>query len=96
MCQKDIFDFGFYLVVKISMTIDEPVTVGIVGMTPKYLVWNGRSRTINKVGLHHFFREGRTLFHVFSVVSGSMFFRLVLNTETLKWRLSEVSDGLSD
>jgi hypothetical protein len=46
--------------------------------------------------LHHTFRSGRTLFHVFSVASKSLFFRLVLNTDTLFWRLEEISDGLPD
>ena len=63
---------------------------------PKWLVWNGRLYPVLKVGLHHTFREGRSLFHVFSVVSRTLFFRLVLNTENLHWRLEEISDGLSN
>jgi hypothetical protein len=46
--------------------------------------------------LHHTFKSGRILFHVFSVASKSLFFRLVLNTDTLFWRLEEISDGLPD
>ncbi|OGM18599.1 hypothetical protein A2686_01760 [Candidatus Woesebacteria bacterium RIFCSPHIGHO2_01_FULL_38_10] len=60
---------------------------------PKWIIWNNRFYPIVKVGLHHTFRQGRTLFHVFSVASKSMFFRLVLNTENLHWRLEETSDG---
>lgn len=63
---------------------------------PKWLVWNGRLYPVVKIGLHHTFRQGRTLYHVFSVASKSLFFRLVLDTETLHWRLEEISDGLPD
>jgi hypothetical protein len=61
---------------------------------PKWVVWNGRLYPILKVGLHHVYREGRTLYHVFSVVSRSIFFRLVFNTENLQWRLEEVEDDM--
>jgi hypothetical protein len=56
--------------------------------------WAGREYPILKIGLHHQYRQGRTLFHVFSAVSESLFFRLVLNTDSLFWTLEEVSDGL--
>ncbi|OGM20028.1 hypothetical protein A2863_02415 [Candidatus Woesebacteria bacterium RIFCSPHIGHO2_01_FULL_38_9b] len=61
---------------------------------PRWLVWNGRLYPVVKIGLHHTFRQGRTLFHVFSVASKTLFFRLVLNTDNLHWRLEEISDGL--
>ncbi len=61
---------------------------------PKWVVWNGRLYPVVKVGLHHTYRKGRTLFHVFSVASKNMFFRLVFNTDNLYWRLEEISDGL--
>ena len=61
---------------------------------PKWLVWNGRLYPIVKIGLHHTYRSGRTLFHVFSVASKSLFFRLVFNTDNLHWRLEEISDGM--
>jgi hypothetical protein len=65
-------------------------------VVPKWVIWNGRLYPIAKVGLHHTFRRGRTLYHVFSVASKSLFFRLVLDTENLHWRLEEISDGLPD
>ena len=61
---------------------------------PKWVVWNNRLYPIVKIGLHHTFRQGRTLYHVFSVASKSLFFRLVLNTDNLHWRLEEISDGM--
>jgi hypothetical protein len=61
---------------------------------PVRLKWQGRTYTLTKLGLHHTFREGRVLHHVFSVSDGATFFRLDLNTESLEWRLMEISDGL--
>lgn len=75
------------------MTIDEPVTVGIVNDIPKYVIWKGRNYIISKIGLHHTFRGGRTLYHIFSVVSDTLFFKLRLNTDSLIWKLTEISDG---
>lgn len=66
-------------------------------MGPVRVVFDGREYTaVRKVGLHHTYRIGRTLFHVFSVVAGSVFLRLVLNTDNLFWTLEEISDGESD
>jgi len=83
---------------KVSM----PVSVSLVydsqkrKVLPKWLIFNGRLYPIIKVGLHHTYRRGRTLFHVFSVTSHNLFFRLVLDSETLHWRLEEISDGMPD
>ena len=57
------------------------------------ICWEGREYEIKKLGYHHSFRRGRTLFHVFSVASDAMFFRLVLDTENLTIRVMEVADG---
>lgn len=75
------------------MLIAEPVTVGLVNHMPKYVIWKGRSYPISKIGLHHTFREGQTLYHIFSVLAGSLFLRLRLNTDNLQWRLEEISDN---
>lgn len=63
---------------------------------PKVVVWEGKIYRIKKIGLHHTLRSGRSLYHVFSVESDELFFRLVLNTDNLHWRLEEVSDGEPD
>jgi len=79
-----------------------PVSVGIVydhrkrKVIPKWVLWEGKVYPIEKVGLHHTFRQGRTLYHVFSVSTKTLFFRLVLDTDSLHWRLEEISDGLAD
>jgi len=81
--------------------IDVPISATLIydsttrRVMPKSIVWNGRIYKIIKVGLHHTYRTGRVLFHVFSAVSDTLFFRLVLNTETLHWRLEEIGDGES-
>lgn len=83
-------------------TLRERVSVNLVfdnkskQVIPKHLMWQGRLHTITQVGLHHTYRFGRTLIHVFSVTDGTTFFRLELNTETLHWFLTEVSDGQPD
>lgn len=80
--------------------ISTPVSVSLAfdskkrKVMPRWIVWNNRLYPIVKIGLHHTFRQGRTLYHVFSVASKTLFFRLVLNTENLHWRLEEISDGL--
>ncbi|OGM19420.1 hypothetical protein A2955_03355 [Candidatus Woesebacteria bacterium RIFCSPLOWO2_01_FULL_37_19] len=76
--------------VSVSMTFDSAKRK----VAPKAMVWNGRLYPIVKIGLHHTFRQGQTLFHVFSVASSTLFFRLVLNTDNLHWRLEETSDGM--
>lgn len=81
-----------------TQKVSEPVSVSFAydsakrKVYPKWIVWNNRLYPVIKVGLHHTFREGRTLYHVFSVVSKTLFFRLVLDTETLHWKLEEISD----
>ncbi len=65
-------------------------------VAPKRILFEGRQHDIAKIGYHHTFREGRTLYHVFSVSSDTLFFKLVLNTDTLAWSLEEISDGESN
>lgn len=76
------------------MIIDEKVTVGMVNDIPKYVIWKGRNHNINKIGLHHLFRQGRTLYHIFSVVADTIFMRLKFDTDTLFWTLEEIEDGI--
>ena len=79
--------------------ISEPISVGVSfdhtksRISPRWVVWNGKLHAIINIGLHHSYRTGRTLYHVFSVASKTLFFRLVLNTQNLYWRLEEISDG---
>jgi len=63
-------------------------------VSPRKILWNGREYLITSTGLHHTYRQGRTLFHVFSVVANRTFFRLTLNTDNLFWQLDEIDDGI--
>jgi hypothetical protein len=76
------------------MTIDEKVTVGMVDNIPKYVVWHGRNYTVTKIGLHHIYREGKVLYHIFSIVADTVFMRLKFDTENLNWTLEETEDGI--
>jgi hypothetical protein len=76
------------------MMINEKVTVGMVNDIPKYVVWKGRSHTITQIGLHHVFRLGTTLYHIFSVTAGTLFMRLKFDTDTLGWTLEETENGI--
>ena len=75
------------------MKLDENVTVVMVDSHPKYVRWRGRNYTITKIGLHHVYRTGRTLYHIFSVLTGTIFMRLKLNTDNLNWSLEEIADS---
>lgn len=57
---------------------------------PSVLKRQGRVYRITTVSLHHCFRQGRTLIHVFSASDGNTFWRIQLNTDTLHWELTEV------
>lgn len=79
--------------------LNVPVSVSLVynhkmqKVAPYWVVWEGKTYKITKIGLHHTFREGRVLYHVFSVETPTLFLRLVLDTETLHWKLEEIADG---
>jgi hypothetical protein len=60
-------------------------------VTPLALRWDGEVKRITSVDLHHSYRVGKTLFHVFSVSTEGAFFKLVLDTDTLFWEVDEVS-----
>ena len=80
--------------------ISAPVSVVLVfdhrqrKVTPKKIFWDGKVYEITKIGFHHTYRLGLTLYHVFSVETPTLCFRLVLDTDNLHWRLEEISDGL--
>jgi hypothetical protein len=78
--------------VSVNFTYDHKTRRAI----PRKLLWEGRIYEIRDVGHHHSYRVGHTLFHVFSVDSDTLYFRIVFNTETLGWTLEEIADGLPD
>lgn len=74
-------------------SINESVSVALWSnhvtrkIIPYSFYWHGRRYQMKQVGLHHTYRQGRILIHVFSVTDGAQFFRLEMNAETLEWRL---------
>lgn len=76
-----------------SLIITEKVSV-VFENYPKIVTWKGRDHKIKRLGFHHKYKEGDTLFHIFSVVSDTLFFRLKLNSTNLSWILEEVSDAV--
>ncbi len=77
-------------------SINESISVDLLsnhlkGKAWPWLVhWRGNRYMITKVGFHHTVRDGRTLYHVFSVTDGNSFFKLQFNTDTLSWKLIEI------
>ncbi|OGM32843.1 hypothetical protein A2803_05920 [Candidatus Woesebacteria bacterium RIFCSPHIGHO2_01_FULL_44_21] len=80
--------------------MNETISVSLVydGKTkksiPRSIVWKNRIYRVTKLGLHHTYKDGDKLLHVFSVVAGSLFFRLVFDTSNLHWKLTEIQDEL--
>lgn len=74
-------------------TQTKPSKVGVVFKDyPRLLTWNNKNYKITKLGLHHKYFEGKVLFHIFSVTSDSLFFRLKLNTQNLIWTLEDFKE----
>ena len=59
---------------------------------PNLLLWNSRLYKLQKHGLHHTYKQGITTFHVFTGCSGTLNFKLVLDSSSLIWVLEEVYD----
>lgn len=75
------------------MIINEKVVVGMKE-APVWVKWRNRIYKITNIGLHHSFYQGQTLYHVFSVVSQTLFLRLKFNTKNLIWILEEVQNAV--
>ncbi len=73
--------------------INEKVSVGM-NEYPRWIKWKDKVYRVEKVGLHHTYREGKTLYHVFSVATKTLFMRLILDTDTLDWRLTDIENGI--
>lgn len=69
---------------RVYVTLDEK-------SKPSTIVWKNRFFEVNKIGFHHTYKVGETLFHVFSVTTPNLFFRLELDTTNLQWVAKEIS-----
>lgn len=85
-----------------TQKISEPVSVKMVfdhllgKAKPEQILWHNKIYPVTQVGLRHIVRDGRKLYHIFSLVSNAVFLRLSLDTEKLSWTLEEVSDGITN
>ena len=52
----------------------------------------GRVYTVSQIGYHHTREDGRTLHHIFSVTTDSLYLRLDFDTQTLSWLITDSSD----
>lgn len=81
----------FHLFVPINLHLHEKASFITVydatkGSTvPWRIRWNGRVYSVTEVGFYHTHAESSTLYHIFSVVAGSLYFRLTFNTVSLLW-----------
>ena len=71
--------------------LNQRVRVVMVDGAPRAIEWRGK-RNVDKIGLHHYYRDGRRLINVFGVISDNLFFRISFDTDDLSWTLEEVSD----
>ena len=78
---------------KVSMMLAYNKDKGTV--KPHIMKWKQQYITIQEVTYHHLIKKGRELIHVFHATDGHLDFRLHLDTQTLHWKLMEVSDGNS-
>ncbi|MEK7168964.1 MAG: hypothetical protein AAB778_03060 [Patescibacteria group bacterium] len=75
-------------------TISEKVDVVLANNIPLSVCWRNRDYKITKVGLRHTYLEGKTLIHIFSVLSNDLFLKLKLNTKHLSWVLLETFESI--
>lgn len=69
---------------------------GTPRLLPHRVNWKNRTHQIKQIGLHHTITQGTILYHIFSVITETLFMRLSFNTKSLLWTLEEVSDGIGD
>jgi hypothetical protein len=62
----------------------------------KRVQFDGHEHVIRRVSYHHTQRKGKTLLHIFCVSGEDVFFKIVLNTDTLLWSLHEIHSHAFD
>ncbi len=65
---------------------------------PHIMSWRGVEYDIGEIGYHHKITSGKCLHHIFEFIdkTGSYWFRLNMDTDSLHWTLEVVSDGLAN
>ncbi len=74
--------------------VNEAVEVAVIfkkdSVRPSILKWGGRIYKIEKINMVHKFLVGQTLTYCFSVSDGHNFFKLLFDTQKLRWELEQV------
>jgi hypothetical protein len=79
-------------------TLNEPISITTTynsktnKVYPANILWKNRLYKVTKIGLHHAYRTGDILFHVFTVSTDDLSFKLKLNTTNLFWTLEQIAD----
>ncbi len=60
---------------------------------PHRINWSGRTHKLSSMSYYHRERLGHATRHIYHVTDGELDFRLFVDSDTLSWTLSEVSDG---
>lgn len=83
-----------HIFILMNQRIDEQVNVVMANNIPLTMHWRNRDYRITKVGLQHNYLEGKTLVHIFSVLSNDLFLKLKLDTKYLSWVLLETFESI--
>lgn len=57
---------------------------------PSQVNWRGRNYLIEKLGMHYKSRRGKEMIHIFTCVTSTLYFKLLLESETLRWYVEEI------
>ena len=65
---------------------------------PYVVSWNNHDHTVGEIGYHRKIYDGKVCHHIFELTNSeqTLWLRLNFNTDTLHWKLEEVSDGNAD
>lgn len=61
-------------------------------MIPRKMKRNGREIVFKRMGYHHQYQEGRTLFHIFTVTDEETFYELKFDTRKLIWTIGRTKN----
>lgn len=79
--------------------IREPVSVSVIFDHKKRktlvskVLWNNKVYKTSKQGLHHTYKKGGTVMHVFTAATDTISFRLILDSSSLIWTLDQAYDS---
>lgn len=80
-----------------NVIVNEPAEVYAIfqvpaKLVPKKIKWRNRVHDITEIGYAHKEKRGRVLFHIYNVTTPTVYMRMSLDTELLKWTVEEIAD----